>query len=67
MPVSIKPEDEKIWKYAVQRKTAMTVKQVQKVLLVSEAHAKRALEYFVFAELMDRFKAGSTTFYRVKE
>lgn len=67
MPVSIKPEDEKIWKYVVQRKTAVTVKQVRKALLVSETHTKRALEYFVFAGLMDRFQSGSTKFYSVKE
>lgn len=67
MPVKIDPKDEKIWKYVVSRKTAVTVKQVVKALLVSEAHAKRALEYFVFAELMDRFKAGGTRFYRIKE
>ena len=67
MPVKIDPKDEKIWKYVVSRKTAITAKQVMKALLVSEAHAKRALEYFVFAELMDRFKAGSTRFYRIKE
>ena len=67
MPVSIDPKDEKIWKYVVSRKTPVTIKQVMKVLLVSEAHARRALEYFVFAGLMKRFKANSTRFYSIKE
>lgn len=66
MPVSIKPEDERIWKYLAARKTPVTVKQVMKVLLVSEAHAKRALEYFVFAEIADRTRKGSQKFYQVK-
>lgn len=67
MPVKIPPEYEKAWNYLCSRKTPATIKQVRKVLLISETHARRALEYFVFAEIADRFQQGSTTFYRVKE
>lgn len=67
MPVNITPEYEKIWKYFVGRKTPVTIKQVMKALLVSEAHARRALEYFVFRELADRMKSGNKHSYRIKE
>ena len=67
MPVNIPPEYDKAWKYLCSRKTPVTVKQARKVLLISETHAKRALEYFVFAEIADRFQQGSTIFYRIKE
>ena len=67
MPVSIDPKDEKIWKYFLNRKTPVTIKQVMKALLVSEAHARRALEYFVFRGLAERHKVGGVLTYKVKE
>lgn len=67
MPVSIDPKDEKIWKYFTSRKTPVTIKQVRKALLVSETHARRALEYFVFRELAERHKVSGVTTYKVKE
>ena len=67
MAVSIDPKDEKIWKYFLNRKTPVTIKQVMKALLVSEAHARRALEYFVFRELAERHKIGGVLTYKVKE
>ena len=67
MPVSIDPKDEKIWKYFLNRKTPVTIKQVMKALLVSEAHARRALEYFVFRGLAERHKIGGVLTYKVKE
>lgn len=67
MPISIDPKDEKIWKYFSERKTPVTVKQVMKMLLISEAHAKRALEYFVFRELAKRQKVGGVVTYKAKE
>ena len=67
MLVSIDPKDEKIWKYFLNRKTPVTIKQVMKALLVSEAHARRALEYFVFRELAERHKIGGVLTYKVKE
>ena len=66
MPVNITPEYERIWKYFSARKNPVTVKQVMKALLVSEAHARRALEYFVFAEIADRTRKGNQKFYQVK-
>jgi hypothetical protein len=33
MPVSIDPKDEKVWKYVVERKTPVTIKQAMKTLL----------------------------------
>jgi len=67
MPVKIPPEYEKAWNYLCSRKTPATVKQVRKVLLISETHARRALDYFVFAEIADRFDKNSVRFYKVKE
>lgn len=67
MPVSIDPKDEKIWSYLVERKTPATIKQAMKALLVSEAHARRALDYFVLRGLAVMIKQGGTRFYRVKE
>lgn len=67
MPISIDPKDEKIWKYFTERKTPVTIKQVMKALLVSEAHARRALEYFVFREVAERHKVSGVMTYKVKE
>jgi len=67
MPVSIDPKDQKIWNYFTERKTPVTIRQVMKALLVSETHARRALEYFVFGKLAERHKVGGVMTYKVKE
>jgi response regulator of citrate/malate metabolism len=67
MPVSIDPKDQKIWNYFTERRTPVTIRQVMKALLVSETHARRALEYFVFRELAERHKVGGVMTYKVKE
>ena len=67
MPVNITPEYERVWRYVTERKNPVTVKQVVKALRISDTHARRALEYFVFAEVADRLYSGSTRLYRVKE
>lgn len=67
MPVNITPEYEKIWKYFVERRTPVTVKQAVKALRISETHARRALEHFVFCELADRRQVNSVFTYRIKE
>lgn len=66
MPVSIDPKDEKIWQYVVQRKRPVTIKQVMRTLLVSETHARRALDYFTLKGLMEMSKSGGTRMYMVK-
>jgi len=38
-----------------------------KVLLISETHARRALDYFVLKGLADMSKQGGVRFYKVKE
>lgn len=67
MSVSIDPKDEKIWGYITERKTPVTIKQAMKTLLISEAHARRALDYFVLKGLAEMTKQGGTRFYRVKQ
>lgn len=67
MPVNITPEYEKVWDYFVGRKTPVTIKQAIKALRISETHARRALEHFVFCELADRQKIGGVMTYRIKE
>lgn len=67
MAVSIDPKDEKVWEYLVRRKTPVTIKQAMRTLLISEAHARRALDFFVAEDLADMVKQGGTRFYRVKE
>jgi response regulator of citrate/malate metabolism len=67
MPVNITPEYEKIWKYFTERKTPVTVKQAVKALRISETHARRALEYFVFRELAERRQVSGVMTYRIKE
>lgn len=67
MPVSIDPKDEKIWKYVTERRTPVTIKQAMKTLLISETHARRALDYFVFKGLMEMTKQGAVRSYRIKE
>lgn len=67
MAVSIDPKDEKIWRYLLERKTPVTIKQAMKALLISETHARRALDFFVNQGLADMNKAGGVRFYKVKE
>lgn len=67
MPVAIDPKDQKIWEYVVARKTPVTIKQAMKTLLLSEAHVRRALDYFVLKGLAEMTKQGGTRFYKVKE
>ena len=67
MPVSIDPKDQLIWDYVKERKSPVKIKQVMKTLLMSEAHARRALDYFVSKQLMDMTKQGGVRFYTRKE
>jgi len=67
MPIKIAPEYEKIWDYLVKRKTPVTIKQTIKVLRISDTHAKRALEHFVFCELANRQKISGVMTYKVKQ
>lgn len=62
----VDPKDEKILTYVTERNAPVTVKQVMKALVISETHAKRALDFFVSAGLADVSKQGSIKFYRVK-
>ena len=67
MPVSIDPKDEKIWRYVTERKKPVTIKQVMKALLISETHARRALDYFVLKDLITMNKIGGVRSYTLKE
>jgi len=67
MPIKIAPEYEKIWDYLVKRKTPVTIKQTIKVLRISDTHAKRALEHFVFCKIAERHEVGRVMTYKVKE
>jgi len=67
MPVSIDPKDQKIWQYFIERKTPVTIKQVMKTMLVSETHARRALDYFVIKGLADMDKKSGVRLYKVKQ
>lgn len=67
MPIKIVPEYEKIWDYFNKRKTSVTVKQAVKALRISETHARRALEHFVFCGLAERHKVSGVMTYRIKE
>ena len=67
MPVNIPPEYESVWNYFCSRKTPVTIKQARKALRISETHARRALEYFVFRELANRYIQSRVYFYRMKE
>lgn len=67
MPVSIDPKDQPVWDYIMNRKTPVTIKQAMKTLLISETHARRALDYFVLKGLADMTKQGGVRLYRVKE
>lgn len=62
----VDPKDEKIFAYVVERNVPVTIKQVMKALVISETHAKRALEFFVSVGLAEATKQGSIKFYKVK-
>lgn len=67
MPVNIDPKDQPVWDYIVGKRLPVTVKQTMKRLLISEAHARRALDYFVLKGLAEMNKQGGVRFYKVKE
>jgi predicted ArsR family transcriptional regulator len=67
MAVSIDPKDQAVWDYVINRKTPVTIRQAMKTLLISETHARRALDYFVSKGLVDMSKQGGVRFYKVKE
>ena len=67
MPVGIDPKDQPVWNYVVSRKTPVTIKQAMKTLLISETHARRALDYFVLKGVAEMTKQGGVRLYRVKE
>lgn len=62
----VDPKNEKILAYVTERNAPVTVKQVMKALVISETHAKRALDFFVSAGLAEVNKQGSIKFYKVK-
>ena len=66
MTIKIPPEYEKVWKYFDRRKTPVTVKQAMIGAATNTMHARRALEYFVFAGLATRSRTGSEFFYGKK-
>lgn len=63
---TVDPKDEKILAYISARRTPVTIKQVVKALVISETHAKRALDFFVAKGLAELTKQGSNKFYKVK-
>ena len=67
MPVEIKPNDERIWQYLVERTTPVTRSQIEKHFLISKSNANRALSYFVSQGIAEVIKVGNQRFYRVKE
>jgi len=66
MAVSIDPKDQAVWDYVVNRRTPVTIRQAMKTLLISETHARRALDYFVLKGLAEMNRQGGVRFYRVK-
>jgi hypothetical protein len=66
MQSKIPPEYEKVWKYFEKRKTPVSVKRAALGASTNAMHARRALEYFVFAELAIRSQTGNEFFYRIK-
>lgn len=67
MTISIDPKDQVVWNYVVGRKTPVTIKQAMKTLLISETHARRALDYFVLKGLAEMNRQGGVRFYKVKK
>lgn len=63
MTNKIPPEYEKVWKYFDKRKTLVSVKQAVIGVPTNAMHARRALEYFVFAGLATRTRVNSEFFY----
>lgn len=65
MPVSIDPKDEIVWDFVKRRKLPVTAKQVRRALLISDAYARRALNYFVYKGLMEQLDTKPIS-YRIK-
>ena len=67
MSVYLLPDEEKVFKYLIGRKTWATPKQVSKKFSFSYSKAYNILEKFLENELADTFKSGTTKYYRIKE
>jgi predicted transcriptional regulator len=67
MPVSIQPQDEKIWRYLLEHKTPVTQEKMAKYFMISKSHAGRALNYFVDQGIAEVIKIGTKKYYKVKE
>ena len=59
--------EEKVWDYLIERKSPVTVKQVAKHFIVSEASVSRTLCKFVKGQVVDKIRHGNVFMYKIKD
>ena len=67
MPVQMTDEEERVWKYLVQRKNPTTQKQMAKYFLRSQSYVSKIVSTFVQQGILDEIKIGTQKLYKVKE
>jgi predicted transcriptional regulator len=67
MPVQMTENEEKVWKYLVQRKNPVTQKQLSKYFLRSGSYISKIVNKFVAEGILDEIKIGTQKLYKIKE
>jgi sugar-specific transcriptional regulator TrmB len=67
MPVTIHPNDERIWNYLVTHKTPVSAAKIAKYFIISQSKASKVLKSFADQGIADVIAIGKTKYYRVKE
>jgi predicted transcriptional regulator len=67
MPVQMTDEEDKVWKYLVQRKNPVTQKQLMKYFCRSSSYVSKVLRKFMDAGILDVIQVGTQKFYKLKD
>jgi predicted transcriptional regulator len=67
MPVQMTDEEDKVWKYLVQRKNPVTQKQLMKYFCRSGSYVSKVLRKFMDAGILDVIQVGTQKFYKLKD
>ena len=67
MPVQMTENEEKVWKYLVQRKNPVTQKQLSKYFLRSGSYISKIVRKFVAEGILDEIKIGTQKLYKIKD
>lgn len=59
--------EENVWDYLVEHKRPVTIKQLAKYFIISEASVTRTLRKFVQNQVVDKICHGNIVLYKIKD